>query len=88
MVFACSWFTYHWKPSSVPHPTFARWAEVYGPIYYSVRTGSASMIMLSSTDVAKEIKFEAVPFHHFKLPVEMFVICHKSILALSLSPIN
>jgi hypothetical protein len=29
-----------------------------------------------------------VPFHHFKLPVEMFVICHKSILALSLSPIN
>ncbi|KAI6688946.1 hypothetical protein NL676_025774 [Syzygium grande] len=36
-----------------PHMTFAKWAETYGPIY-SVKTGAATMVVLNSTDVAKE----------------------------------
>eukprot|EP00257_Ricinus_communis_P000588 XP_002510288.2 ent-kaurene oxidase, chloroplastic [Ricinus communis] len=36
-----------------PHKTFMRWAETYGPIY-SIRTGASTIIVLNSTDVAKE----------------------------------
>ncbi|GFP92993.1 ent-kaurene oxidase chloroplastic, partial [Phtheirospermum japonicum] len=36
-----------------PHKTFARWAEKYGPIY-SIRTGSSTLVVLNSNDVAKE----------------------------------
>ncbi|XP_073306891.1 ent-kaurene oxidase-like [Primulina huaijiensis] len=36
-----------------PHKTFTKWAEKYGPIY-SIKTGSNNMIVLNSTDVAKE----------------------------------
>ncbi|XP_030513546.1 ent-kaurene oxidase, chloroplastic-like [Rhodamnia argentea] len=36
-----------------PHKTFTKWAETYGPIY-SIRTGAATMVVLSDTDVAKE----------------------------------
>ncbi|XP_028557234.1 ent-kaurene oxidase, chloroplastic [Dendrobium catenatum] len=36
-----------------PYLTFAKWAEVYGPIY-SIRLGSTSMVVLNSTEIAKE----------------------------------
>ncbi|XP_065880439.1 ent-kaurene oxidase [Euphorbia lathyris] len=36
-----------------PHKTFTRWAEIYGPIY-SIKTGASTVIVLNSTDVAKE----------------------------------
>ncbi|KAL9665729.1 hypothetical protein QQ045_000049 [Rhodiola kirilowii] len=36
-----------------PHKTFAKWAETYGPIY-TVKLGAGSMVVLNSTDVAKE----------------------------------
>ncbi|KAJ4824036.1 hypothetical protein Tsubulata_007432 [Turnera subulata] len=36
-----------------PHKTFARWAETYGPIY-KIRTGASTVIVLNSTEVAKE----------------------------------
>ncbi|CAM8979281.1 unnamed protein product [Rhodiola kirilowii] len=36
-----------------PHKTFAKWAETYGPVY-TVKLGAGSMVVLNSTDVAKE----------------------------------
>ncbi|KAL0917838.1 hypothetical protein M5K25_012935 [Dendrobium thyrsiflorum] len=36
-----------------PYLTFAKWAEVYGPMY-SIRLGSTSMVVLNSTEIAKE----------------------------------
>ncbi|XP_042488673.1 ent-kaurene oxidase-like isoform X2 [Macadamia integrifolia] len=36
-----------------PHETFTKWADVYGPIY-SIRTGASRLVVLNSTDVAKE----------------------------------
>lgn len=36
-----------------PHKTFTRWAETYGPIY-KIRTGASTVIVLNSTEVAKE----------------------------------
>ncbi|GFP96557.1 ent-kaurene oxidase chloroplastic [Phtheirospermum japonicum] len=36
-----------------PHKTFTKWAETYGPIY-SIKTGSNNMVVLNTTDVAKE----------------------------------
>ncbi|KAK6160771.1 hypothetical protein DH2020_004152 [Rehmannia glutinosa] len=36
-----------------PHKTFTKWAETYGPIY-SIKTGSNIMVVLNTTDVAKE----------------------------------
>lgn len=37
-----------------PHKTFARWAETYGPIY-SIRTGANTLVVLNSSEVAKEV---------------------------------
>lgn len=39
-----------------PHKTFTRWSEVYGPIY-SIKMGSSSLIVLNSTETAKEVSF-------------------------------
>ncbi|WCJ35350.1 GA requiring 3 [Euphorbia peplus] len=36
-----------------PHKTFTRWVETYGPIY-SIKTGASTVIVLNSTQVAKE----------------------------------
>lgn len=46
-----------------PSQTFARWAEVYGPIY-TIRTGASSVVVLNSTEVAKEasLKLQFSPF--------------------------
>ncbi|XP_047329123.1 ent-kaurene oxidase-like [Impatiens glandulifera] len=36
-----------------PHMTFSMWAETYGPIY-SIKTGSSTLVVLNSDQVAKE----------------------------------
>ncbi|BFG17893.1 hypothetical protein CerSpe_041670 [Prunus speciosa] len=36
-----------------PYKTFTKWAEKYGPIY-SIRTGASTVVVLNTTDVAKE----------------------------------
>ncbi|CAN6201295.1 unnamed protein product [Urochloa humidicola] len=36
-----------------PHQTFTKWAEIYGPIY-TIKTGASSVVVLNSTEVAKE----------------------------------
>ncbi|CAA0819648.1 Ent-kaurene oxidase- chloroplastic [Striga hermonthica] len=36
-----------------PYKTFIRWAEKYGPVY-AIRTGSKTVVVLNSIDVAKE----------------------------------
>ncbi|KAK4276640.1 hypothetical protein QN277_014766 [Acacia crassicarpa] len=36
-----------------PYKTFTQWAEQYGPIY-SIRTGASIIVVLNTTDVAKE----------------------------------
>ncbi|XP_062022226.1 ent-kaurene oxidase, chloroplastic [Rosa rugosa] len=36
-----------------PYKTFTRWAEEYGPIY-SIRTGASTMVVLNTSEVAKE----------------------------------
>ncbi|KAG9455666.1 hypothetical protein H6P81_000174 [Aristolochia fimbriata] len=36
-----------------PHQTFAKWAEQYGPIY-SIKTGASSLVVLNTSEVAKE----------------------------------
>lgn len=37
-----------------PYKTFTKWTEKYGPVY-SIRTGAKSMIVLNTTEVAKEV---------------------------------
>ncbi|XP_020528792.1 ent-kaurene oxidase 2 isoform X2 [Amborella trichopoda] len=39
--------------SKKPHMTFTKWAEAYGPVY-SIKTGATTLVVLNSTDVAKE----------------------------------
>ncbi|XP_068652013.1 ent-kaurene oxidase 2-like [Aristolochia californica] len=36
-----------------PHQTFAKWAELYGPIY-SIKTGATTLVVLNTAEVAKE----------------------------------
>ncbi|XP_010925438.1 ent-kaurene oxidase 2 [Elaeis guineensis] len=43
----------HQLKEKKPHRTFAKWAETYGPIY-SIRTGTSTVAVLNSTEVAKE----------------------------------
>ncbi|XP_062178893.1 ent-kaurene oxidase 2 isoform X2 [Phragmites australis] len=43
----------HQLKEKKPHQTFAKWAEIYGPIY-TIRTGATSVVVLNSTQVAKE----------------------------------
>ncbi|KAF8024273.1 hypothetical protein BT93_F1462 [Corymbia citriodora subsp. variegata] len=40
--------------------TFTKWAETYGPIY-SIKTGATTMVVLNSTDVAKEAMVTRYP---------------------------
>lgn len=42
-----------------PHMTFTKWAETHGPIY-SIKTGATTMVVLNSTDVAKEVVLMAL----------------------------
>ncbi|KAL5200519.1 hypothetical protein ABZP36_021722 [Zizania latifolia] len=43
----------HQLKEKKPHQTFAKWSEIYGPIY-TIRTGASSVVVLNSTEVAKE----------------------------------
>uniref|UniRef100_A0A0E0LCU2 Ent-kaurene oxidase n=1 Tax=Oryza punctata TaxID=4537 RepID=A0A0E0LCU2_ORYPU len=43
----------HQLKEKKPHQTFTKWAEIYGPIY-TIRTGASSVVVLNSTEVAKE----------------------------------
>ncbi|XP_074352554.1 ent-kaurene oxidase-like [Apium graveolens] len=43
-----------------PHKTFTKWAETYGPIY-SIKTGSNTVVVLNSDDVAKEAMVTRFP---------------------------
>lgn len=51
-----------------PYQTFTRWAEEYGPIY-SIRTGASTMVVLNTTQVAKEVLF----FYLFFFPADLLI---------------
>ncbi len=44
----------HQLKEKKPHQTFTKWAEIYGPIY-TIRIGASSVVVLNSTEVAKEV---------------------------------
>ncbi|XP_024314733.1 ent-kaurene oxidase 2 isoform X2 [Brachypodium distachyon] len=57
-----------------PLKTFAKWSDIYGPIY-SIRMGASSVVVLNSTEVAKEAmveKFSSISTR--KLPKAFLVI--------------
>ncbi|XP_031120170.1 ent-kaurene oxidase, chloroplastic [Ipomoea triloba] len=67
-----------------PHKTFLNWVEKYGPIY-SVKTGASTMVVLNSTDLAKEAmvdKYSSISSR--KLSRSLTMLTHdKSIVAMS-----
>lgn len=67
-----------------PHHTFTQWARKYGPIY-SIRTGATSLVVLNSTQVAKEAmvtKFSAISTR--KLPNALRILTsEKTMVAMS-----
>jgi ent-kaurene oxidase len=44
----------HQLKEKMPHKTFAKWCDIYGPIY-TIRTGISSVVVLNSAEVAKEV---------------------------------
>ncbi|XP_048547459.1 ent-kaurene oxidase 2-like, partial [Triticum urartu] len=57
-----------------PHKTFAKWSDIYGPIY-TIRTGASSVAVVNSTEVAKEAmvaKFSSISTR--KLPKALSVL--------------
>jgi ent-kaurene oxidase len=44
----------HQLKEKKPLKTFAKWSEIYGPIY-TIKTGACSVAVLNSTEVAKEV---------------------------------
>nr|AAT91065.1 ent-kaurene oxidase KO4 [Oryza sativa Japonica Group] len=74
----------HQLKEKKPHQTFTRWAEIYGPIY-TIRTGASSVVVLNSTEVAKEAmvaKFSSISTR--KLSKALTVLSHdKSMVATS-----
>ncbi|CAI0424077.1 unnamed protein product [Linum tenue] len=67
-----------------PHKTFANWVETYGPMY-SIKTGSSSVIVVNTTDLAKEAmvtKFSTMTTR--KLPKSLSVLSmDKTMVALA-----
>ncbi|XP_021911763.1 ent-kaurene oxidase, chloroplastic-like [Carica papaya] len=67
-----------------PHKTFTKWAEIYGPIY-SIKTGASKLIVISSSDIAKEAmvtRFASISTR--KLPRAMKIVSNdKGTLATS-----
>ncbi|KAM0931665.1 hypothetical protein ACQ4PT_000172 [Festuca glaucescens] len=65
-----------------PHKTFAKWSEIYGPIY-AIRIGDSCVVVVNSTEVAKEAmvaKFSSIS--NRKLPQAFSRLSHdKMILA-------
>jgi hypothetical protein len=47
----------HQLKEKKPHQTFTKWAEIYGPIY-TIRTGSSTVVVLNSAQVAKEVSWK------------------------------
>ena len=44
----------HQLKEKKPHHTFTKWSKTYGPIY-TIKTGASSVVVLNSTEVAKEV---------------------------------
>lgn len=67
-----------------PHHTFTQWARKYGPIY-SIRTGATPLVVLNSSQVAKEAmvtKFSAISSR--KLPNALRILTReKTMVAMS-----
>nr|ABK21264.1 unknown [Picea sitchensis] len=67
-----------------PHHTFTKWARNYGPIY-SIRTGATPMVVLNSSQLAKEAmvtKFSAISSR--KLPNALRILTReKTMVAMS-----
>jgi ent-kaurene oxidase len=67
-----------------PHHTFTKWARNYGPIY-SIRTGATPMVVLNSSQLAKEAmvtKFTAISSR--KLPNALRILTReKTMVAMS-----
>uniref|UniRef100_A0A0E0LCT9 Ent-kaurene oxidase n=1 Tax=Oryza punctata TaxID=4537 RepID=A0A0E0LCT9_ORYPU len=73
----------HQLKEKKPHHTFAKWSETYGPIY-TIKTGASSVVVLNSTQVAKEAmieKFSSISSR--KLPKALSVLSRKSVIAAS-----
>ncbi|KAK4390614.1 Ent-kaurene oxidase, chloroplastic [Sesamum angolense] len=67
-----------------PHKTFTKWAEEYGPIY-SIRTGSNTMVVLNTNDVAKEAmvtKYSSISARKLSNALKILT-CDKSMVAMS-----
>ncbi|XP_034589688.1 ent-kaurene oxidase 2 [Setaria viridis] len=74
----------HQLKEKKPHQTFARWAQVYGPIY-TIRTGASSVAVLNSTEVAKEAmvaKFSSISTRKLSNALSVLT-CDKKIVATS-----
>ncbi|XP_020591741.1 ent-kaurene oxidase 2 isoform X2 [Phalaenopsis equestris] len=67
-----------------PFLTFVKWAEVYGPIY-SIKLGASSIVVLNSTELAKEAlvtKFSSISTR--KLSNSLTILtCNKALVAIS-----
>ncbi|XP_047083285.1 ent-kaurene oxidase 2-like [Lolium rigidum] len=64
----------HQLKEKKPHKTFAKWSEIYGPIY-TIKTGASSVAVLNSAEVAKEAmvaKFSSISTR--KLPKALSVL--------------
>ncbi|XP_039121124.1 ent-kaurene oxidase 2 isoform X1 [Dioscorea cayenensis subsp. rotundata] len=67
-----------------PHQTFAKWAEVYGPIY-SIKLGSNMMVVLNSIEVVKEAmvtKFSSISTRKLSKALQVLT-SNKSLVAMS-----
>ncbi|KAK4434466.1 Ent-kaurene oxidase, chloroplastic [Sesamum alatum] len=67
-----------------PYKTFTKWAEEYGPIY-SIRTGSKTLVVLNSNDVAKEAmvtRFSSISTRKLSNAIKILT-CDKNIVALT-----
>ncbi|KAL3372009.1 hypothetical protein AABB24_008513, partial [Solanum stoloniferum] len=67
-----------------PHKTFTNWAETYGPIY-SIKTGANTIVVLSSSELAKEAmvtRFSSISTRKLTNALRILT-CDKSIVAIS-----
>ncbi|KAJ3692002.1 hypothetical protein LUZ60_012352 [Juncus effusus] len=74
----------HQLKEKKPHLTFARWAEEFGPIY-SIKTGSSTVVVLNSIEVAKEAmvsKFSSISTRKLSKALEVLT-CNKTMVATS-----
>uniref|UniRef100_A0A0E0LCT6 Ent-kaurene oxidase n=1 Tax=Oryza punctata TaxID=4537 RepID=A0A0E0LCT6_ORYPU len=73
----------HQLKEKKPHQTFAKWSETYGPIY-TIKTGASSVVVLNSTEVAKEAmidKYSSISTR--ELPKAMSVLTRNNFVAIS-----